>query len=212
MTRRRLAHIPIFVTLILPVIVICGCFQAENAFYREKDIVTDKRLHGRFRVSDTNSSSSLSVAIEPAAHQHYMATVSEGDKWIKLDSVLFKCETNLFLDISRISDNGTTPEPGVGPSALEMLQMATVYKTHSVLEVRFTEKGFQLGASHGNPVYYALQKYPSLKFKKTSASEPVDPYQRIITNPTRDLFKFLQTVGTNYQVFQFNGEFIRSPS
>src|SRR6185503_8865102 len=87
----------------LGVLLCSGCFQAENPFYREPDIVTDKRLEGRFVTATTNSNStpSDSYVVKPAKNRHYNITYREGDKWAELDAVLFKCGTNLFLDLKK---------------------------------------------------------------------------------------------------------------
>jgi hypothetical protein len=196
----------------LLVAIASGCFQANNKFYRDSDIINDKRFEGRFDDPDgqTNSPGYHPYVIKLGEHGHYIATCSEEDKWIKLDVVLFKCSTNMFLDISRIAVNGLKDEPGIGPTWLGLLQLATQYKTHSVIGIRFTDNGFQLGCNNGNPVYFALRKYPYLKFRTGTETEPIDPHHKILTNPTEELYKFLQTEATNDEVFKFNGGFVRS--
>src|SRR5690242_9336598 len=100
-------------TACLLTIILCGCFQATKKFYFDSDIVTDKRFEGRFEPNPlmhaTNQSQSL--VIKMGADKHYVATYQEEDHWIKLDAVLFKSGTNFFVDISRITENGTHHEP-----------------------------------------------------------------------------------------------------
>jgi hypothetical protein len=201
-------------TACLLVVVTSGCFEANNKFYRDSDIVSDKRLEGQFRSSDpqTNSPSYQPVVIKSSEHGHYTAVWTEDSKWIKLDVVLFKCGGNLFLDMSRVADNGVNEEPAVGPGGLELLHMATLYNTHSVVRVRFTEKGFDVGWNHGNPVYDVLKQYRYLKFRAGTETEPLDRHQKILTNPTDELYEFLQTAGTNDSVFGFHGGLIRIPA
>ena len=191
------------------VLLCCGCFQAENPFYRESDIVTDKRLEGRFVSVTTNSSSTLSdsYVVKPAKNRHYTITYREGDKWAELDAVLFKCGTNLFLDLKKVAGNGFNSEPAVGPSSgMEILHIATAFDAHCVLRVRFVDDGIQSsGALHGNPLYAILQRHPNLKYKASYKGEPIDPHIRIITNRTEELYALLLEEGSNDEVFGFKG-------
>lgn len=184
-----------------------GCFQANDRFYRDSDIVQDKRIEGRFLFA-TNEPASLVIKL--AEKGHYSATVTEQGKWVELDLVLFKCGTNLFADVSRVADTGLREEPAVGPSALAMLHLATTYHTHSVLRLRFTRNGFEVGWNYGNSVYCALQKHPALKFKAGTETQPIDPHQRILTNPTDELYKLLQTEAANEEIFGFKSRFEKS--
>ena len=195
-------------------ILLCwGCFQAENPFYRESDIVTDKRLEGGFGSSTTNSNSTPpdSYVVKPAKNRHYNITYREGDKWAELDAVLFKCGTNLFLDLKKIADNGVNSEPAVGPSSgMEILHMATIIDAHCILRVRFVEDGIQSsGALYGNPLYTVLRRHPNLNYKTSAQGEPIDPHIRIITNPTEELHALLMAEGSNDEVFGFKGTIFR---
>ena len=195
------------------VLLCCGCFQAENPFYRESDIVTDKRLEGRFVSATTKSNSTLSdfFVVKPAKNRHYNITYREGDKWAELDAVLFKCGTNLFLDLKKVADNGVNSQPAVGPSSgMEILHLATILDAHCVLRVRFVEGGFQTsGDLHGNPLYTVLQRHPNLKYKTSTQGEPIDPHIKIITNPTAELHALLLAEGSNVEVFGFKGTMVR---
>ena len=197
-------------TTCLLVAIVSGCFQANNQFYRESDIVRDKRLEGRFQEPNAQTNSSTFLSIKLGENGHYTATFNASRKFIRLDVVLFKCGPNLFADIKRVADNGLNHEPAVGPSGLELLHMATQYNTHSVVRLRFNDKGFDVGCNHGNPIYNALQNYPYLKFRVGTKTEPLDPHQKILTNPTEELYKFLETAGTNETVFKFGGGFERT--
>jgi len=193
----------------LLVLLCCGCFQAENPFYRESDIFTDKRLEGRFVSATTNSNSTppYSYVVKPAKNRHYNITYREGDKWAELDAVLFKCGTNLFLDLKKVADNGVNSEPAVGPSSgMEILHIATMFDAHCVLRVRFVEDGIQSsGVLHGNPLYSVLQRHPKLKYKTSNKGQPIDPHIKIITNPSEELHALLLAEGSNDEVFGLNG-------
>jgi len=190
------------------VLLCCGCFQAENPFYRESDIVTDKRFEGRFGGSTTNSNSTPydSCVIKPAANRHYNIKYREGDKWAELDAVLFRCGTNLFLDLKRVADNGVKTEPGIGPSStMEIVHIATMLDCHCVLRIRFVENGIQTsGALHGNPLWDALKRHPNLKYMTSFQGQPIDSREiKIITNPTEELHALLLAEGSNDKVFGF---------
>jgi len=204
-----LARRVVWLASFLLVLVCCGCFQAENPFYRESDIVTDKRLEGRFGGAGTNSDSTPSgfYLVKPGKGRHYNITYHEGDKWAELDAVLFKCGTNLFLDFKKVADNGFHSEPAIGPSSgMEILHMATIFGCHFVLRVRFVGDGFQMSAVlHGNPLYEVLQRHPNLKYKTSYQGQRVDPQIRVITNPTADLQAVLLEEGGNEKVFGFKG-------
>jgi hypothetical protein len=197
----------------LCVLLCWGCFQAENPFYRASDIVTDKRLEGRFVSATTNSNSTLSdsYVVKPAKNRHYNITYREGDKWAELDVVLFKCGTNLFLDLKKVADNGVNSEPAVGPSSgMEILHIATMADAHCVLRVRFVEYGIQSsGVLYGNPLYTVLQRHSNLKYKTSIQGQPIDPHIRIITNPTEELHALLLAEGSNDEVFGFKGTMFR---
>jgi hypothetical protein len=107
--------------------------------------------------------------------------------------------------MSRVADNGPKHQPVIGPTELDMLHIATLYKTHAVIRIRFSEKGFELGGNQGNPVYDVLKQYPYLKFRVGTETQPLDPHQKILTNPTEELHRFLETAGTNDAVFEFHG-------
>ena len=198
---------------LLWVLLCSGCFQAENPFYRESDIVTDKRLEGRFVSATTNSDSTLSdsYVVKPAKSRHYNITYREGGKWAELDAVLFKCGTNLFLDLKKVADNGVNSQPAVGPSSgMEILHLATIFSAHCVLRVRFVEDGIQSsGVLHGNPLYTVLRRHPNLKYKTREQGEPIEPHIRIITNPTEELHALLVAEGSNEEVFGFKGTTVR---
>jgi hypothetical protein len=187
-------------------ILASGCFQAENPFYRKSDIITDKRFEGRFvpKTANTNSAPSVLIVIKPAQDGHYELTYHADKEWVKLDAVLFKCGTNLFVDVSKLGASKTESMPAVGPSGTEVLQIATLYNSHSVVRVRFVDDGIQQGSAHGNPVYYALKKHPSLKYKASTPDKPIDPHMNILTNPTEELYKLLIEAGGDESVFGFN--------
>jgi hypothetical protein len=193
----------------LLVLLCCGCFQAENPFYRESDIVTDKRFEGRFVSATTNSNSTLSdsFVVKLAKNRHYTIRYREGDKWAELDVVLFKCGTNLFLDLKKVADNGVNSEPAVGPSSgMEILHIATMFDAHCVLRVRFIDDGIESsGALHGNPLYAVLKRHSNLKYKTSYKGEPIDPHIRIITNRTEELHALLLAEGSKDEVFGVNG-------
>jgi hypothetical protein len=197
---------------IIPLLLSCGCFQAENPFYRKADIFNDKRFEGRFYPENviTNSTPSEFIVIKPGKDRHYTLTFHQNDKWVDLDAVLFKCGTNLFVDVSKIADNGVNSMPAVGPSGIEVMHLATLYDTHSVVRVRFVENGLQQGNAYGNPVYYALQKHAGLKFKKSTSGQPIDPHQKILTNPTEELYELLLDAGNDDTVFGFKSTWIKS--
>ena|SRR5947209_2803443 len=203
-TNKQLGWLASFAIAILA----CGCFQAENPFYGKSDIVTDKRFEGRFvpRTANTNSTPSEFITIKPAKDSHYQLTYRAGNEWVELDAVLFKCGTNLFVDISKIAASKIESMPAVGPSGTELLQLATLYNTHSVVRVRFTEGGIQQGSTHGNPVYYALQKHPNLKYTVSAPDKPIDPHMKILTNPTEELHKLLIDAGGDESVFGFKSD------
>lgn len=185
-------------------IALCGCFQATNRFYLDSDIIADKRLEGRFEPhSETQATTQAqSLVIKLERNNHYVATYQEKEHWIKLDAVLFKSGTNLFLDISHLADNGTHNEPAVGPSGLDMLHIATRDKTHSVIRVRFFNGGVGFEYAYGNPVIMAIRKEPSLKVKTNEG-------QAILLDSTEKLRSFLAKVGSDDAVFRLKARFAR---
>ena len=195
------------------VLLCSGCFQAENPFYRESDIVTDERLEGRFGGATTGNSPtpSDSFVVKPAKDRHYSITCREGDKWAELDAVLFNCGTNLFLDLKKVADNGVNSQPAVGPSSgMEIIQIATMGGAHCVLRVRFVDDGIQSsGVLDGNPLYTVLKRHPNLKYKTSIDGQPIAPHIRIITNTTEELHALLMAEGSNDKVFGFDGTAIR---
>jgi hypothetical protein len=188
-----------------------GCFQAENPFYRDSDVITDRRFEGRFvGKADTNSTASTFVVVKPAKNRHYTITYHENDKWVELDAVLFKCGTNLFVDMRRTADNGAHRQPAVGPSGVEVLQLATIYGSHAVVRVQFVTDGIQQSSAYGNPVAFALMKHPNLKLKATTKGEPIEVGMAILTNPTEDLHQLLLEEGSNEDVFGFKAKWVKS--
>ena len=196
----------------LCIVLCCGCFQAENPFYRESDIVTDERFEGQFVSATTNSNSTpYFCAVKPAKNRHYNITFSEVDKWAELDAVLFKCGTNLFLDLRKVADNGVNSQPAIGPSSvMEILHLATICDAHCVLRVRFVEDRVQSsGVLYGNPLYTVLKRHPNLNYKTSIQGRPIDPHIRIITNPTEELHALLLAEGNNDEVFGVRDAMVR---
>ncbi len=188
-------------------LLLCGCFQAENPFYRESDIVTDKRFEGKFR--SNKASSTEYIVIKPGKEKHYSLTYYENGQWVEFDAVLFKCGTNLFVDLSKIADGGSTPNRRVPgdpvPTGMQIAQLATIYNSHFVNRLRFVEDGFEGAAGQGNPVYDVLMKHPGLRFRKGTKRQPLDGKIMILTNPTEELHKLLLKEGSNEEIFGFKG-------
>lgn len=191
-------------------LLLCGCFQAENPFYRESDIITDKRLEGKFR--SNKASSSEYIVIKPGKEKHYLLTYYEDSSWVVFDAVLFRCGTNLFVDLSKIADGGSSPPRSPGdpvPTGIQIAHLATIYDSHFVNRVRFVEDGFQVAAEHGNPVYDVLRQHPGLRFRKGTEKQPLDEKIRILTNPTEELYKLLLEEGSNEDIFGFKSVTMR---
>ena len=178
--------------LALPVLLLSGCFQATEKFYLESDIVTDSRFVGMFAPAGDPQTSSLSI--EPKG-KHYVATFREGEKWIKLDTVLFKSSTNLFADITRIDDNGMPQNPGGGPTRLALLHLATADKTHSAFPVQFSTNEVEFRFAVGNMAALALTREPGMKVKLLNEARV------LLLDPTDKLRTFLSKVGSQKALF-----------
>lgn len=189
----------------LLVTALCGCFQATNKFYLDSDIITDKRFEGRFGSGATNESPSgkQSLVIKLDKNKHYVATFTEGTRWIKLDAVLFKLGTNLFVDIGHLEDNGSEANPGGGPSGLDLIRIATAQKTHSAIRVQLDKQVVEFQFGYGNPVATTLLKEPQMKMKVQGEGAV------LILEPTDKLRAFLAKVGNDNTIFSQKGRFIR---
>jgi hypothetical protein len=199
-TRCRLLAACLFAT------ALCGCFQATNKFYLDSDITTDKRFEGRFRTQGTNQNSSAgdSLIIQPDRDKHYVATYQEGENWIRIDAVLFKSGTNLFVDISHLADNGAPHNPGGAPSGLDLLRLATREKTHSAIRVQFAENGVEFQFAIGNPVVIAISREPTLKMKVQGEGSV------ILLDSTDKLRAFLGKIGNENSFFQQKARWTRT--
>ena len=190
------------------VLVLCvsGCFQATNKFYLNSDVITDNRFEGSFgdEATNQNSSARVSVTIKAGSNKHYIATYQEKDHWIKLDAVLFKCGTNIFVDISHLDDNGAPHEPAVGPSGLDLLLLATREKAHSAIRVRFFDGGVEFDSGIGNPIIGAIRKESGLK-TKTDENGTI-----FLTDSTEKIRSFLEKVGSDDSIFNQKSRLIKN--
>ena len=175
----------------------CGCFQATNKFYSVSNITIDKRLEGKFGPEATDQSSSIkdSLLISLDKDKHYVATFQEGTNWIKLDAVLFKIGTNIFVDICHLADNGVTRNPAGAPTGLDLLRLATRDNTHSAIRVQFVEDQVEFQFGFGNPVAMAIAREPELK-KKVQGEGSV-----ILLDSTSKLQAFLAKIGHEDGIF-----------
>jgi len=187
--------------------LLCGCFQATNKFYLDSDIATDVRLEGHFEAEPKTAGifHSSTFDIQSGTNKHYVATFREQARWIKLDVVLFKNGTNVFLDISHLADNGIHDEAAGGPTPLQMLHVATKDKTHSVIRLHFLEDAIEFNYAFGNPVTLAIRKESGLKSKN-------DGGQMLLTDSTENLRKFIAKVGSDDSIFMMKARFVRRSS
>ncbi|HWN97135.1 MAG TPA: hypothetical protein VNT99_19045, partial [Methylomirabilota bacterium] len=177
---------------ILCSILVCvgGCFHAEDKFYADNDVVIDKRFEGEFLTS-TNSDSA-SILIEKGTNNHYVATYQEGTNWwMKLDAVFFRAGTNLFVDISRISDSGGPPDirGPRPPNTFELLQLATGGNTHSAFRIQLFDDAIETQIAWGNMAFLAVQQEPTIKGKILGEGA------FLLTNSTDQLHSFLTKIG-----------------
>jgi len=127
--------------------ILCGCFQATNKFYADSDVITDKRFEGRFepQLAENDPVARCFAVVKLDGNNHYTVTVDEGKDWIKLEAVLFKAGTNLFVDISQLADN--TKHNDVSDQArsfLRMLRHGTAgTKTNVAIRFEFVETGLE---------------------------------------------------------------------
>jgi hypothetical protein len=164
----------------------------------DSDVTTDKRFEGHFGTQATNQNSSAreSLFIKLDRDKHYVATYQQGGDWIKIDAVLFKVGTNLFVDISHLADNGAPHNPGGAPSGLDLVRLATRDKTHSAIRVQFVENAVEFQFGYGNPVAMAISREPTLKIKLQGEGSV------ILLDSTDKLRAFLAKVGSENGVFQ----------
>ena len=183
-----------------------GCFQATNKFYEDSGIITDQRFEGTFEPqrADNDPSIKCSAVVKLEHNDHYAITVRELDDWIKLDAVLFKAGTNLFVDLSQVEDNKKPSPKGDRPSRLEWLRQGTKDKDHVAIRFEFKEHGLEGQIALGAPFVRALRKDPTLK------TRAVDDHFAVLLDPTEKLRSFLIKIGNDPSIYVQRAMWIRS--
>ena len=125
--------------LLILAVLLCGCFQATNKFYTDSDVVADSRFEGRFEPTSAPNDPTVPcwAVVKLDRNKRYAVTVREGEDWIKLEAVLFKAGTNLFVDICQVADSTKHNDNGERPSTLEMLRRGTSDKNHVAIRCEF---------------------------------------------------------------------------
>jgi hypothetical protein len=184
---------------------LCGCFQAENQFYADSDVLADNRLEGRFEPQSALNDPAVpcSALVTLDRNKHYAITVQERADWIKLEGVLFKAGTNLFLDICQVADSKEHNNNGDRPSVLEMLRRGTNDKNHVAIRCEFVENGIEGQLAVGVPFVRAINKDPTLKLRK------VDDHFAVLLDPTVRLRSFLTRIGGDPAVFMQKVRWVR---
>jgi hypothetical protein len=192
--------------LLFLAVLLGGCFQATNKFYADSDVVTDIRFEGRFEPQSASNDPSVpcSAVVKLDDNKHYAVTVREGDDWIKLEAVLFKNGTNLFVDICQLSDSTKHNDNGDRPSTLGMLRRGTADKNHVAIRCEFVENGIEGQIADGVPFVRAIQKDRTLKLR------PVDDHFGVLLEPTERLRTFLAKIGNDPTVYMEKARWIRT--
>ena len=184
---------------------LCGCFQAANQFYADSDVVTDSRFEGRFEPQSAPNDPAVpcSALVKVDRNKQYAITVQEREDWIKLEAVLFKAGTNLFLDICQVADGKKHHNNGDSPSVLEMLRRGTNDKNHVAIRCEFVKNGIEGQLAVGVPFVRAINKDPTLKLRK------VDDHFAVLLDPTDRLRSFLARIGSDPAVFMEKVRWVR---
>ncbi len=187
-------------------ILLCGCFQATNQFYTDADVVTDSRFEGRFEPQSAPNDEAVpcSALVTLDRNKHYAVTVREREDWIKLEAVLFKAGTNLFVDISQVGDSEKHNNNGDRPSILKLLRRGTADKNHVALRCEFVENGIEGQIAAGVPFVRAINKDPTLNLRK------VDDRFAVLLESTDRLRSFLAKVGSDPTVYMQKARWIRA--
>jgi hypothetical protein len=130
--------------------------------------------------------------------------VQEREDWIKLEAVLFKAGTNLFVDICQVGDSRKHSNNGDKPSILEMLRRGTADKSHVALRCEFVENGIEGQIAAGVPFVRAINKDPTLNLKK------VDDHFAVLLDSTDRLRAFLAKVGGEPTVYIQKAKWIKA--
>jgi len=205
MARAYLRFVFGFVGIFAVATMLSGCFQATNKFYEDSDIITDNRFEGSFEPqrADNDPSIKCSALVKLDRHNHYTITVREVDDWIKLDAVLFKAGTNLFVDLSQLEDNKKHSPKGEF-SQIEYLRQGTADKNHVAIRFEFKENGLEGHIAIGAPFVRALLKDRTLK------TRPVDDHFAVLLEPTETLRSFLVKIGNDPSVYMQTAMWLRS--
>lgn len=192
-SKNRLASLALLVSSIL----VCGCFQATNQFYSDSDIILDNRFEGRFepQLAPNDPGVPCSALAKLERNKHYGVTVHEGEDWIKLEAVLFKAGTNLFVDICQVADSRKHNNNPDKPSILAILRRGTAHKNHVAIRCEFVENGIEGQIAAGVPFVRAINKDRTLKLR------PVDDHFAVLLESTDRLRSFLAKLGDDPTVF-----------
>jgi hypothetical protein len=188
--------------------LLCGCFQATNRFYADSDVIVDKRFEGRFapQLSENDPMVRCSAMVTLERNQRYAVTVQEGEDWVKLEAVLFKAGTNLFVDISQLADSRKHNDNGGKPSLLALFRRGTEDKNHVAIRFEFVEDGVEAQLAVGASFIRAINKDPTLKLRK------VDDHFAVLLDPTEKLRLFLAKTGNDPSVLVQKGRWVKTPS
>ena len=192
--------------LLILITLLSGCFEATNKFYTDSDVINDNRFEGCFKpqLADNDPAVRCAALVKMGSDNHYTVTVREGKDWIKLDAVLFKTNTNLFVDICRLADSKEHTDNGDKPSYLAILRSITNDRNHVAIRFEFVENGIEGQPALGVPFVRAINKDPTLKLRK------VDDHFAVLLESTERLRAFLSKVGDDPSVFMQKVRWLRT--
>jgi hypothetical protein len=202
----HLKNSPGWLVLLAVATLLCGCFQATNKFYADSDVIVDSRFEGRFepRMASNDPAVPCLALVTLDHNKRYSVTVQEGQDWVKLEAVLFRAGTNLFVDISRLQDSRKHNNNGDKPSFLELLRRGTADKNHVAIRFEFVEDGVEAQIAAGVPFVRAVNKDPTLKLRK------VDDHFEVLLDQTDRLRSFLVKIGDDRSVFMEKVRWLRT--
>jgi hypothetical protein len=130
-------------TVLVPLAMLCGCLQSQTPFYREADLITDRRIPGEYRLgAQPSTNSGQSLTIEHAEGKLYRVTLREGEEWIKYTAGFFRVGTNLFVDLSHHSSEVRRFPAMV--TGMEIMKGAVAGGTHCAIAVKITDFGIEI--------------------------------------------------------------------
>jgi len=185
-----------------------GCFTREAPFYEESQIEQIPNLGGQYRTlgeagAEHDDGTSWSIFSSTDFPGKYEVVVRESEATVRLLAVVFRVETNLFVDLYPLRDSGVHHEPSVA-SVTEIIRAAMWKPMHVVWKIEISDGAVNYAYPLGNGVMAALQKDPELK------GEPAESPMRILVPGTeKEAQKHLLRFKDDNSVFSFRGRLVK---